>query len=96
VTLNTVKARLTKLWEAYRTTQAWGKNNSEERSGAFDSSLKFRTTLDVLFDIAKPDIEFRLCEEDWNFVKDQRTSRQSTFGMKDTNLLARIERKRKR
>ena len=46
----------------------------------------YRTTL--------PDIEFRSCEINLKFVQDQRTRRKSTFGNRDTKLLARLERKK--
>ena len=49
--------------------------------------------MESLFDIAKPDIEYKLCEMDKLFIQDQRMKRQATFGMTDTKLLARLERK---
>ena len=79
------------IWEEYRTTQAWGKRSSEEQSKA---SKNFKEKLESLFDIAKPDIEFRLCEDDWKFVQDQRMKQKSTFGNRDTKLLVRLERKK--
>ena len=78
------------LWEEYKTTQAWGKRSSEEQSKA---SKNFKEKLESLFDIAKPNIEFRLCEDDWKFVQDQRMERKSTYGCRDPKLLARLERK---
>ena len=50
--------------------------------------------MESLFDIAKPDIEYKLGKMDWLFIQDQRTKRQATFGTRDTKLLARLERKR--
>ena len=79
------------LWEEYRTTQAWGKRSSEEQSKA---SKNFKKKLESLFGIAKLDIEFKLCEDDWKFVPDQRMERKSTFGNRDTKLLSRLERKK--
>ena len=79
------------LWEEYKTTQAWGKRSSEEQSKA---SKNFKENLESLFDIAKPNIEFRLCEDNRKFVQDQRMERKSTFGNRDTKLLARLERKK--
>ena len=79
------------LWEDYRITQALGKRSSEEQTNA---SKTYHTKLVSLFDIAKPDIEFRLCEIDVKFMQDQRTERKSTFGTRDTKLLARLERKK--
>ena len=61
MSLNTIKARINMLWEDYRTTQAWGKRSSEKQTNASKT-----------FDIAKPDIEFRLCEIDLKFVQDQK------------------------
>ena len=78
------------LWEDYRTTQAWGKSSDEQ----INASKTYHAKLESLFDIARPDIEFRLCEIDLKFVQDQRTERKSTFGTKDTKLLARLERKK--
>ena len=68
-----------------------GKRSSEEHSKA---SKNFKKKLESLFDIAKPDIEFRLCEDDWKFVQNQRMKRKSTCGNTDTKLLARLERKK--
>ena len=79
------------LWEEYKTTQAWGKRSSEEQSKA---SKNFKENLESLFDIAKPNIEFRLCEDNRKFVQDQRMERKSTFGNRHTKLLARLERKK--
>ena len=79
------------LWEDYRTTQVWGKRCSEEQTNA---SKTYHAKLESLFDIAKPDIELRLCEMNLNFVQDQRTERKSTFGTRDTKLLARLEQKK--
>ena len=91
LSVNSIKTRINTLWEEYRTTQAWGKRSSEEQSKA---SKNFKEKLESLFDIAKPDIEFRLCEDDWKFVQDLRMERKSTFGYRDTKLLARLERKK--
>ena len=89
--VNSIKTRINTLWEEYRSTQAWGKRSSEEQSKA---SKTFKEKLESLFDIAKPDIEFRLCEDDWKFVPDQRMERKSTFGNRYTKLLSRLERKK--
>ena len=91
LSVNSIKTRIDTFWEEYRTTQAWGKRSSEEQSKAFKN---FKEKLESLFDIAKPDIEFRLCEDDWKFAQDQRMERKSTFGNRDTKLLAHLERKK--
>ena len=91
LSVNSIKTRINTLWEEYRTTQAWGKRSSEEQSKA---SKNFKEKLESLFDIARPDIEFRLCEDDWKLVQDQRMERKSTFGNRDTKLLACLERKK--
>ena len=67
LSVNSIKTRINTLWQEYRRTQAWGKRSSEEQSKA---SKNFKEKLESLFDIAKPDIEFRLCEDDWKFVQD--------------------------
>ena len=78
-------------WERIQDNASLGKRSSEEHSKA---SKNFKKKLESLFDIAKPDIEFRLCEDDWKFVQNQRMKRKSTFGNTDTKLLARLERKK--
>ena len=61
LSVNSIQTKINTLWEEYRTTQAWGERSSEKQSTA---SENFKEKLASLFDIAKPDIEFRLCEDD--------------------------------
>ena len=68
-----------------------GKRSSEEQTNA---SKTYHAKLESLFNIAKSDMEFRLCEIDLKFVLDQRTERKSSFGTRDTKLLACVERKK--
>ena len=91
LSVNSIKTRINTLWEEYKTTQAWGKRSFEEQSKA---SKNFKENLESLFDIAKPNIKFRPGEDNWKFVQDQRMERKSTFGNRDTKLLARLERKK--
>ena len=84
LSVNSIKTRINTFWEEYRTTQAWGKRSSEEQSKA---SKNFKEKLESLFDIAKPDIEFSLCEDDWKFAQDQRMERKSTFGNKGHQII---------
>ena len=82
LSVNAIKTRINTLWEEYRATQAWGKRSSKEQSKA---SENFEEKLKSLFDIAK---------QDWKFVHDQRMKQKSTFGKRDTKLLARLKQRR--
>ena len=68
MTLNTVKAKMTKLWEEYRATQTWGERCLDKRTNASAYAAQHKKKLNTLFDIAKPGIEHKLCEEDWKFI----------------------------
>jgi len=93
---------VTWVWiRSRRESTCFGKTTGQRKLGGREALTKelsnasknYQAKLGSLFDIAKPDIEFRLkCEIDWKFVQDQRTERKSTFGTKDTKLLARLER----
>ena len=94
MTLHTVKAKMTQLWEEYRATQAWGERCLDKQTNASAYAAQYKEKLNTLFDIAKPDFEHKLCEEDWKFIQDQRNERHSTFGMRDTKLHACLERRK--
>ena len=87
MTLNTVKVKMTKLWEEYRATQAWGERCLDKRTNASAYAAPYKEKPNTLFDIAKPNIEHKLREDDWKFIQDQRNERHLTFGMRDTKLL---------
>ena len=57
----TIQSKLSKLWENYRTIQACGKRSSDEKNKTSD---EYRQKLKSLFDIAKPDIEYKLSKMD--------------------------------
>jgi len=51
----------------------------------------WHSCLDKLFDISKDDIKKHLCDEDYNFIQDQKGLRRATFGGKDVKLGKRIK-----
>ena len=64
-----------RLWDVYTQITRTDRNESGEH--------EFKSDIDKLFDISKPDAQEHLNAEDLAFLEDQRGARKATFGTKD-------------
>ena len=79
----TVLKRLNDLYEMLK--------RAEDPKSARSHREKWHLCVDKLFDISKNDIKDHRCEEDFEFIQDQKGSRQATVGGKDMKLDKRIK-----